>query len=436
MQLLIRVILGAYLAIRVVPGFSQPPIAENTGGDGRIAVSAAAKSVGMSADRLQQITVEAEDHVRKGNLVGMVSLIARRGKIVYLEAAGHQNREKGVPMKTDTIFRIASFTKPVTSLAILMLYEEGKLQLTDPLSQYAPAFKEMKVVAPDGTLVDARREITIYDLLTHNSGLAYHNHPVVGSHYHRAAIACGLYADKNPIGEDVARLAQIPLAQQPGSGFLYGLNIDVLGYVVEVVSKKTLAEFLKERLFVPLGMKDTNFYLEGADIPRLAQLYVRDEHKSLVAENSEERVVAGFPLGSRNPFDGPKISYSGGGGLCSTAEDYLQFCQMVLQKGQYRDKRLLSRKTIEQATRPHLPIPRGFFCGDSSDFGLGFAVQRQGGEPRPGSPGTLRWGSIFNGFFFIDPNEELIGITIGQLFPGEDEWTEKFMQLAFAAVDD
>lgn len=129
MQLLIRVILGAYLAIRVVPGFSQPPppIAENTGGDGRIAVSAAAKSVGMSADRLQQITVEAEDHVRKGNLVGMVSLIARRGKIVYLEAAGHQNREKGVPMKTDTIFRIASFTKPVTSLAILMLYEEAAL---------------------------------------------------------------------------------------------------------------------------------------------------------------------------------------------------------------------------------------------------------------------------------------------------------------------
>ena len=127
----------------------------------------------------------------------------------------------------------------------------------------------------------------------------------------------------------------------------------------------------------------------------------------LVAENSEERIFGKYRLGSRNPFDGPKVSYSGGGGLCSTADDYFRFCQMVLQKGEYRDRRLLSRMTIEQATRPHLSIPREFFCGDSSDFGLGFAVQRPNGEPRPGSPGTLRWGSIFNGFFFIDPQEEM-----------------------------
>ena len=183
-------------------------------------------------------------------------------------------------------------------------------------------------------------------------------------------------------------------------------------------------------------MNDTSFFLEDADTSRLAQLYVRDEKNMLVAENSEERIVAGYPLGSRNPFDGPKVSYSGGGGLCSTAEDYFRFCQMVLRKGEYRDRRLLSRMTIEQATRPHLPIPRGFFCGDSSDFGLGFAVQRPTGEPRPGSPGTLRWGSIFKGFFFIDPKEEMIGITLGQLFPGEAEWDEKFMQLVYAAVDD
>jgi CubicO group peptidase (beta-lactamase class C family) len=397
---------------------------------------AAPQDVGMSSDRLQRISCEAENQIKKGNLVGMVSLVARRGKIVYLEAAGHQNREKGVPMKTDTIFRIASFTKPVTSMAVLMLYEEGKIQLTDPVSQYIPAFKSMKVFAADGTLENAQREITIYDLLTHNSGLAYHSHDVVGSYYHRAAIACGLYADKHPIGEDMIRLAEIPLAQQPGSGFLYGLNIDVLGFLVEVVSERTLAEFFEQRLFTPLQMKDTKFFLDDADVARLAQLYVRDENSMLVAENSEERIVADYPLGSRNPYDGPKISYSGGGGLCSTAEDYFRFCQMVLQKGEYRDRRLLSRMTIEQATRPHLPIPREFFCGDSSDFGLGFAVQRPNGEPRPGSPGTLRWGSIFNGFFFIDPQEEMIGITIGQLFPGEAEWGEKFMQLVYAAVDD
>jgi len=397
---------------------------------------ASPKSVGMSADRLERITVEAKNQIEKGSLVGMVSLVARRGKIVYLQPAGLQNREKDVPMKVDTIFRIASFTKPVTSLAVLMLYEEGKIQLTDPVSKYIEAFKEMKVVASDGSLVDARREITIYDLLTHNSGLAYHDHEVVGHRYHRARIACGLYADEDRIGDDVTRLARIPLAQQPGSGFLYGLSADVLGYLVELVSKKTLAEFFEERLFSPLEMKDTKFFLEGADTSRLAQLYVRNKEGKLVAEHSEERIVAKLPLGSRNPFEGPMVSYSGGGGLCSTAQDYFRFCQMVLQNGRYGDRRLLSRKTVEQATRPHLPIPRNFFCGDSSDFGLGFAVQRPNGEPRPGSPGTLRWGSIFNGFFFIDPKEELVGITIGQLFPGEGEWAEKFMQLVYAAVDD
>jgi CubicO group peptidase (beta-lactamase class C family) len=235
---------------------------------------ASPESVGMSSERLHRISLEADNQITKGNLVGMVSLVARRGQIVYLEAAGHQRREKGVPMRTDTIFRIASFTKPVTSVAVLMLYEEGKFQLADPVSQYIPAFKDMKVVASDGTLEDARREITIYDLLTHNSGLAYHDHEIVGSRYRRAGIACGLYADKDPIGEDILRLGGIPLAQQPGSGFLYGLNIDVLGYLVEVVSEKTLAKFFEERLFIPLEMKDTKFFLEDADTARLAQLYV------------------------------------------------------------------------------------------------------------------------------------------------------------------
>ncbi|MHC5065240.1 MAG: serine hydrolase domain-containing protein [Planctomycetota bacterium] len=397
---------------------------------------ASPESVGMSAERLERITAEAENQVNEGNLVGMVSLVARHGKIVYLRAAGHQNREEGVPMRTDSIFRIASFTKPVTSLAVLMLYEDGKIQLTDPVSKYIPAFKDMKVIAANGTLEDARREITIHDLLTHNAGLAYHSHEIVGSRYLRARIACGLYADEDPIGDDVVRLAGIPLAQQPGSGFLYGLNTDVLGHLVEVVSGRSLAEFFEERLFVPLGMVDTKFFLAEADVPRLAQLYVRDEQGRLVAETSEERIVGGYPLGSRNPFEGPRISYSGGGGLCSTAEDYFRFCQMVLQKGEYRDRRLLSRMTIEQATRPHLPIPRDFFCGDSSDFGLGFAVQKSSGVPRPGSPGTLRWGSVFNGFFFIDPQEEIVGITISQMFLDSDEWSEKFMQLVYAAVDD
>ena len=234
-------------------------------------------SVGMSAQRLEQITVEAENQIKKGNLVGIVSLVARRGKIVYLQAVGRQHREKGIPMKKDTIFRIASFTKPVTSLAVLMLYEEGKIHLTDPISQYIPEFEGVKVVTPQGVLEDSHRPITIYDLLTHNSGLAYHDHEVIGHRYYRAAIACGLYADDDPIGEDIRKLAGIPLAKQPGSGFQYGLNTDVLGRLVEVVSGNRLwRKFFEQRLFAPLDMKDTKFFLEDADIPRLAQLYVRD----------------------------------------------------------------------------------------------------------------------------------------------------------------
>jgi CubicO group peptidase (beta-lactamase class C family) len=394
------------------------------------------QSLGMSADRLSRITVEANNQVAKGNLVGMVSLVARRGKIVYLEAVGHQNREKDLSMKTDTIFRVASFTKPVTSLAALMLYEEAKFQLTDPVSQLILEFKNMKVVKTDGSLEDANREITIYDLLTHNSGLAYHGHEVIGHRYRDADITCGLDADTDPIGSDVCQLAGIPLAQQPGSGFLYGLSTDVLGRVIEVASERTLAEFLKERLFIPLGMDDTAFFLDDEDAPRLAQLYVRDEQGHLAPETGPERIIAGYPVSNKRPFDPPRASYSGGGGLCSTCEDYFRFCQMVLQKGRHGGRQLLGRKTIEQATRPHLPISERFFCADSSDFGLGFAVQRASGTPRPGSPGTLRWGSIFNGFFFIDPQEELIGITIGQVFLGEAEWGERFMQLVYAAVED
>jgi CubicO group peptidase (beta-lactamase class C family) len=399
---------------------------------------ASAESVGMSPDRLERITVEAENQVKKGNLAGIVWLVARRGKIVHLEAVGHQHREENVPMKTDTICRIASMTKPITSLATLMLYEEGKFQLTDPLSTYIPEFKNMKVWTPEG-LVDAEREITIYDLLTHNSGLAYAgNHEFVGRMYREAGIAGGggLAPDEDPIGKDVRALAQIPLVSQPGAGFQYGHSTDVLGYLVEVVSGQSLAEFLEQRFFTPLKMKDTKFFLEDADVPRLGQLYIRDEAGKLIPEYREQNVIDGTPYGGRTPFDGPRVSYAGGGGLCSTCEDYFRFCQMVLQNGQYGGKRFVSRKTIEQATLPHLPMSKGFFTSESSDFGLGFGVQRDTGTPRPGSPGTLRWGSIFNGFFFIDPEEEIIGITLGQLFPGEEEWAERFMQLVYAAVSD
>jgi len=394
--------------------------------------------VGMSPDRLQRITVEAKQQITDGKLVGIVSLVARRGKIVYLEAVGHQDREKEIPMKTDTIFRIASMTKPVTSLAALMLYEEGKFQLTDPVSKYVPEFREMKVALANGKLVDANRQITIYDLLTHNSGLGYPSDGHVGKLYDDARIAGGggLGPDEDPVGVDMRKLAQIPLVQQPGAGWQYGYSIDLLGHVIEVVSEQTLAEFLQDRFFGPLGMQNTKFYLDQDEAPRLAQMYIRDDTGKLVPEDRHEAVHRGIRFGGKVPIEGPRVCYAGGGGLCSTAEDYFRFCQMVLQQGNYGGKRYLSRKTIEQASYPHLLFPVGAVTSETSQFGLGFAVQKDTGTPRPGSPGTLRWGSIFNGRFFIDLKEELIGITIAQLFPREVDWLEKFEQLAFAAIDD
>jgi CubicO group peptidase (beta-lactamase class C family) len=396
------------------------------------------ESVGMSSARLSRITKEAEQQVADGKLVGIVSLVARRGKIVYLEAVGYQDREEAVRMETNTIFRIASMTKPVTSLAALMLYEEGEFQLTDPVSKYIPEFGEMKVALRDGQLVDAKRQITIYDLLTHNSGLGYPTNVHVGKLYDEARIAGGggLGPDEDLIGVDVRKLAEIPLAQQPGSGWQYGFSIDVLGHVIEEASDQTLAEFFHERFFNPLGMQDTKFYLDKDEATRLAQMYIRDDSGQLLSEDRQEAVHRGYRFGGKVPIEGPRVCYAGGGGLCSTVEDYFRFCQMVLQYGEYGGKRYLSRKTIEQASYPHLPIPGGEFRSISSDFGLGFAVHKNTGTPRPGTPGTLRWGSIFNGGFFIDPEEELIGITLAQLFPGELDWQDKFEQLAFSAIDD
>ena len=221
--------------------------------------------------------------------------------------------------------------------------------------------------------------------------------------YRDAGINTGLRPDEDTIGDDVRALARIPLSKQPGSGFQYGHSIDVLGHVVEVVSGQTLAEFFNTQFFVPLAMKDTKFFLDQGDAKRLAQLYTRVSSNELVPEHRDLSTLAGYAYGGNTPFKGPQVSYSGGGGLCSTCEDYFRFCQMVLNKGEYGGKRILGRKTIEQATNAHLPIAKGFFCEDSSDFGLGFAVQRDTGTTTPWFTRDTSLGVYFQWLFLHRP---------------------------------
>lgn len=424
------------------------------------------ETVGLSAERLQRIGQRAEALVAEERLAGLVVLVARQGKIAYFEPFGWQDRENKVPMQRDTLFRIASMTKPITSVAVMILYEEGHFRLEDPVARFIPEFKEMRVVKPpvtdidapnkdatdtgtsasgasttksdEGDTVPASRPITIRDLLAHTSGLSYHWDPRVAAAYNQAEIANGLTEDKNTLAEDVKTLARLPLAQQPGEGFNYGLNTDVLGYLVEVVSGKPLPEFLRERLFEPLGMRDTTFFLDPKGSGRLAKVYAMGDDGKIFLETRTDLKAGTLPYSTTFPIQGPQKFYSGGGGLCSTAGDYFRFAQMLLNGGKLGERRILSRKTVELMTSRHTSFSKERDDPRDSSFGLGFSVAGDPGRvPEVGSAGTFGWGGFFFTNFFVDPEEELVGITMAQLAPaGNLDWQQRFTILAQQAVDD
>jgi len=324
-----------------------------------------------------------------------------------------------------------------------MLYEEGRFTLNEPVSDFIPEFKNMKVLdppwpqdktSPPGALVDAKRPITIFHLLTHTSGLTYQWNTRLGKSYVDAGIASGLLQQPGTIGDVVKKLAKQPLLFQPGDDWEYSLADDVLGYLVEVVSGMPLDKFLAERIYKPLGMKDTSFYLPDEKVPRLATAYTYYPEKGLQPIKDGQVVKEGtLSYSADYPYRGPHTYFSGGGGLCSTAEDYYRFCQMMLNGGQLNGVRVLSRKSVELMSQNHV---QGKL--DEFGYGLGFGVTS---DPwfltELGSLGAYSWGGFYYTSFVIDPKEDLIAIFMGQLHPtGELNLDDMVIRLAYQAIND
>ncbi len=373
------------------------------------------ENVGMSSQRLQRIRDALQVDIDKGVVPGAVALIARRGKIAFLEALGYRDREAGAAIATDTIFRIASMTKPFTSVATMMLAEEGKLLLADPVSRYIPEFANLKVaVDSDGeakTLAteSLKREMTVQDLLRHTSGLTYAH--LAGPQLKQAYEAANVVDEKQTNADMVAKLGKLPLAYQPGSTWQYGVSTDVLGRVVEVAGGMTLDRFISERICKPLGLDNTGF--GPIDAARAAQPQIDPAS------------------GKRPPMRDTGVRpnwISGGSGLLSTAGDYVRFCQMLLNGGELGGMRLLSPTTVALMTSDHLtpetrrspstPILFGALAPVPHlglGFGLGFAVRTHAGRnPLPGSVGDFSWSGVSGTYFWIDPQQQLIAVLMMQ----------------------
>ena len=367
------------------------------------------ESSGMSAERLKRLTAAMQGYVDRNEVAGAITLVSRHGRVVHLEATGVMDIDSKSPMKRDTIFRLASMTKPITSVAVMMLAEEGRFQITDPVSRYIPEFKNPKVIVANfpgssraGTkLVPANREITIQDLLTHSAGLATGTATLVHAEWTQ-------FQKEGSPEEDIAgytkRLAKLPLHFHPGTAWEYGPATNVLGYLVEVVSGQRFDRFLAERIFRPLEMNDTFFYVPDEKLSRLATIHQPLSPKGLrITRPAAE-------------MRGSKVLFTGAGGLSSTIDDYARFCQMLTSGGIGNGTRLLGRKTVELMTSNHIgdlpiwPDLAGY------KFGLGFRVLTDVGKSaQPGSPGSYGWGGAFGTYFFIDPKEDLFGILMIQM---------------------
>jgi CubicO group peptidase (beta-lactamase class C family) len=402
------------------------------------------EEVGLASSRLAHIRTVMNRHVAEKQIPGAAGLIARRGKIAYQEAFGMADVEAGKPMRLDTIHRIYSMTKPVTSVAVMMLYEEGKFQLNDPVGKYLPEFAKMQVAIdekdpqtgkPTLKTAPAKRPITVRDLLRHTAGLSYgfFSDTLVDQEYRKARIL----SDLN-LAEFVTNLSKIPLLHEPGARWHYSVSVDVLGRLVEVLSGKPFDQFLQERIFAPLDMRDTGFYVPADKKDRFAKLYSPTKDGKIqpaVICATRQECVEKFPNAVPSYLEPPTLP-SGGGGLVSTAYDYLRFCQMLLNKGQYDGKRLLSRKTVQLMSSDNLGTIPGM--GPGAGFGLGFAVSKAPGEAgMMGSPGEYNWGGAAGTRFWIDPQEELIGIFMIQILPHTGlEYGSEFRVLAYQAIAD
>ncbi len=395
---------------------------------------------GVSAERLDRMHQRLQAFVDRGALAGLVTLVAREGKVVDQWAGGMQDREKRQPMRPDAIFRIASMTKPVTSVAVMMLFEEGRLLLTDRLSKYIPAFGDRQVLSKaegdaEPRSRPAKRQITLRDLLTHRSGLTYafFDKGPVGDAYRSIGVNEGIAPTEETLADNIARLAKAPLASDPGGGFRYGLSTDVLGRVVEVVSGQPLDVFLRERIFKPLRMDDTAFVVPDEKWSRFATLY-RGLEEGGIRPMAEKETFDKDEVETAGNYRAPGHLFSGGAGLTSTASDYARFLQMLLNGGELDGVRLLSPKTVGLMTVSHTrDLPA---VGPGWEFGLGFGIVTDvGATQNAGSPGSYFWGGLFGTSFWVDPKEKLIGVLMTQRYPENDvKWNETFHAMVYQSL--
>ena len=391
---------------------------------------------GMSPERLAKIDNMLKSTVAEGKLPGAVALIARNGKIIFHNAYGMSDAKSGKKFQKEAIFRIASQTKAITATAVMMLWEEGRFKLDDPISKYIPEFANAQLLdtfnEQDSTFTTkpAENQITIRDLLTHTSGLGYGM--IDGDErfrkiYAKAGITDLFTTENITIGESVLKLAKLPLHHEPGEKWTYSEGLDVLGYFIEVISGKPFDEFLRTRIFEPLQMNDTWFYLPKAKEDRL-----------VTVQKKENDAWVKYPItfyDTDYPIKGAKTFFSGGAGLSSTAKDYATFLQMYLNGGEVNGIRLLSRTTVNSIMSNQI----GSIWDGGKAYGLAFSVLNKKGEVAggEGSDGTFDWGGYFNTQYFADPNEKIIGILMKQTQgPVEDDTSWKFRQMVFASIDD
>lgn len=398
---------------------------------------AAPASVGMSPERLVRIDNMLQEAIKEERIPGAVALVARNGKIVYYKAFGMADNTSNRTLKRDDIFRIASQSKAITATAVMMLWEEGKFRMDDPISNYIPGFKDAQVldtVYADGTYktIPANKQITIRHLITHTSGIGYgviDGDERMKKIYKDAGITDLFTTENISIEESITKLAKLPLHHHPGEKFTYSEGLDVLGYFIEIVSGMPLNEFFKTKIFDPLGMNDTWFYLPDSKHARLVSVQKKENEKWIPYPTTF--------YDPNYPITGAKRFYSGGAGLSSTAKDYATFLQMYLNNGELNGIRLLSRTTVQFIMANQI----GDLFGDSagSYYGIAFGVLNQNGQDKggSGSVGTFDWGGYFNTQYFADPKEKIIGILMKQTQGNSGDNTGwKFRQLVGQAVDD
>lgn len=395
---------------------------------------AKAESVGMSTERLQRLDRVLQEYTSKNLAPGAIAYIVRDGKVVYNKAFGLDDVAAKTPLQRDAIVRIASQTKAITSVGVMMLYEEGRFLLDDPVSKYIPAFANPKVLATFNekdstyTTVPAKQGVTIRQLLTHTSGIGFAG---IGSKeikaiYAKAHVPSGIGTPNFVLAPAMRALGPLPLMHQPGERFTYGLSVDVLGYLIEVLSGQSLDEYFRQRIFEPLGMKDTYFYLPADKQARLATLYTEDAARQTIKLGTSDGITPDYPK--------TKGTYlSGGAGLSSTIQDYAIFLQMLLNGGEYNGRRLLSPATVRLMTTNQIG---DVDQGGGNKFGLGFSLTTAKTTGRLGeSEGSFSWGGIFGTTYWVDPKEHIVALLYTQKYRNSSaNIQDKFRTLVYQAL--